>query len=1187
MFSTSSRPFGRAFLLACLALLLAPLGAFAATVVDRDEYSTTVDAGGGKLKTSLSSEPVNYQTDSGAWKPIDTSLETQSDGDLHPGAVDGDVAIPDSLTQPIELEHDGGTVSFRLLGAEGSADVDDDTASFDGALQGVDASYATRADGVKETLTLATPFSPHAFAYDLRASSAWSAAIEDGDVVLKDASGVERYRISAPLAWDSAADPSFTNALDLSVSKVSDGRWRVTLRVDEAWLTSVDRSYPVSVDPDFTWANGTTHFHGAQDCYLASLAQANYTFCAAAYLTTGYYNRAYNSLLKFDIASAIPSGATVSGATFKAYAPPASPKAPANHSLHTVTSDWDSNATWNNRKTGVPWTTAGGDISTNPAYTSAATSVSTNPAWYSWTAPTATVQGWVNGSLPNYGFLLSTDSPTGCCSYVFASTEASTGSQFPADSTQWPTLDVTWAPVDNVAPSAPSDVQVEDYDPVSRVSSVYFTAGVDAAPSGVTPSGVAYSEARVSTNGGAYTGWSHVSDGNLDVIDVGDQDQFTVQVRTVDNAGNVSATAVQAFSSPYPADEEPSIDAEAAADFASDYGVTLAQATAWLQTQDASIDGLQELEGTSAFSSVSDLWFDNESRVTHVQVIDHNADAAINSAISDNGPASGASIVIDQVPYRRSQLDTAASDLGSALGDLEASGQLEVLLKTQMSGLAVVRESGMSTADQSRVTAAIAGLSVPATVTVIANVPNPDDANDAAVSAGSSDTCHTVQESADLAQANLEFPGERFDWSQCNGKIRGGVGISKGPGSPVDGQGDGSCTSAFTARSNDKKTPYLLTAGHCFTEKGSHDPSNAWKNVTWYQLPFTLLGKPGPLAFKNSAKDLTDAGAIKLSVDKLSNVVYKRGKKALSKIKGVAHIKDFDMSRGTMVCMLGGRTGRHHCRPVLDTYAGSAGDGVDTTDDTKRRHQILIDSCYSRPGDSGAAIITKHHAKAAAINKGHTSESPFDKGVAITGTNPNTAYLDFLEQTYGHSLARCPGSTAAHPIRGIERATPADEAAKDLGVKILTKPWSNPKAAAASVTNDERVSITWDRPVDVDLHLWDDQGNHAFYSTPGAIPTADLSSDIIAGFGPETFVERTNTGRHYTIGLCYYSGFPSTTVTVEITDPDGSTREIEQYLPSQGNAVIIGGTPTAGVTYTPAPGWCSRPNQGGGGNNNT
>lgn len=446
----------RTFYLTLLCVVFAvPAAVSAAPVVDRSEFTTTRQLPDGKLSTAVSPQPLNFQTESGAWKPVDLALEAAGNGAVSPAAVDGDIVIPDGLSSPIVVEHDGREASIRLKGASGDAEVDDATAVFDDALPGVDVQYEATASGVKERLVLASAEAPVVFAYDVRAGEAWSAAVDSlNQVVLRDGGGVERYRLTAPLAWDSAEDPSFTNDLRLAVSKVSDGRWTVTLRPDLAWLRDPARVFPVTLDPDFSWSNGTTTFNGATDTYLASGDKANSVFSASSYLQTGHFNRTYRTLVRFNVAAAIPSNAVVSGSTFKAYAPPATPKSLASHSLRTVTAEWDANANWNRRKVGVPWTTLGGEVSSNSAYTSASTNVQTNPGWYSWTAPVATVQGWVAGTLPNYGFQLTTDSgaPSGNA-YVWASTEASMSSDFPADATKRPILEVTWSVPDTTAPA--------------------------------------------------------------------------------------------------------------------------------------------------------------------------------------------------------------------------------------------------------------------------------------------------------------------------------------------------------------------------------------------------------------------------------------------------------------------------------------------------------------------------------------------------------------------------------------------------------------------------------------------------------------------------------------------------------------------------------------------------------------
>ena len=79
-------------------------------------------------------------------------------------------------------------------------------------------------------------------------------------------------------------------------------------------------------------------------------------------------------------------------------------------------------------------------------------------------------------------------------------------------------------------------------------------------------------------------------------------------------------------------------------------------------------------------------------------------------------------------------------------------------------------------------------------------------------------------------------------------------------------------------------------------------------------------------------------------------------------------------------------------------------------------------------------------------------------------------------------------------------------------------------AMAAPALSAERATLTWDTDqTDVDLHIWDASGYHAWYGDQDDIPDGELSTDIIYGFGPETFEEFTGSeGGAYTYGVCYF-----------------------------------------------------------------
>lgn len=804
-----SRPLGRALALAVSTMSIASASASAATVVDRDELWTTVDAGGGKLKTTLSSEPLNYRTHSGVWRPVDTDLEQRSDGTVGPQSVDGDVAIPESLGQPLEFEHDGRTASLRLLGASGSADVNGAEASFDSALPGVDVSYVARPHGVKETLTLATPLADRVFIYELRGSASWSAVMDRGDVVLKDSAGTIRYRVSAPLAWDSAADPSFTNALALSVSKLADGRWRVTLRPDEAWMLDTARVYPVSIDPDFSWSDGTTHFNGAQDCYLSGYTQANNTFCAQTYLQTGWYNRPYRSIFKFDIAAAIPTNATVNSAVFKAYAPPATPHIAMGHSLHTITSDWDSTATWNNRKTGTPWNTSGGggDISTNPAHSSSSTSVQNYPAWYSWNAPLATVQGWVNGSLPNYGFMLRSDN-TGNIgnAYAWASTESSTSSQFPADSDKWPTLDVTWSATlatDSTPPSPPSRLELKPFDEVSKTAWLAWQPGTDEGPQA---SGFDRTEVRVKNGSYPFTDWSPTgTDANFQVVDIESGDTLVVEARSFDAAGNASSTASESF---VVTSGEPSaaFDAMASAMLVEDYGFTPSEANTWLDIQALASDFDDQIQwpgNSTAATHYAGLWFDTATRKVHINITASSGQAEMGAMVNEFGLANA--VVYDVVTATREQLESRAIAAQSALDADISADWVEVSYDLGPPSVNFEVASDASQAVRDRAAAEAAVGSVPTTVAITSDPHAPP-----------------VEQRCDRAVVLLPAVDQSFEKSVCDPPLRGGTVLF---GSVLS-----ACTAGFVVKSNDDDRKFILTAGHCLNGSRGTDVSTAGTN---------------------------------------------------------------------------------------------------------------------------------------------------------------------------------------------------------------------------------------------------------------------------------------------------------------------------------------------------------------------
>jgi hypothetical protein len=91
-----------------------------------------------------------------------------------------------------------------------------------------------------------------------------------------------------------------------------------------------------------------------------------------------------------------------------------------------------------------------------------------------------------------------------------------------------------------------------------------------------------------------------------------------------------------------------------------------------------------------------------------------------------------------------------------------------------------------------------------------------------------------------------------------------------------------------------------------------------------------------------------------------------------------------------------------------------------------------------------------------------------------------------------------------------------------------------------------RFVLTWETDAnDVDFHITDAKGNHAFYSSPALATGGRLYADVTTGYGPECFTIRAPKGHRagpYTLQANYYSRGPMGygMGKLEIIDHDGA-----------------------------------------------
>jgi tetratricopeptide (TPR) repeat protein len=168
--------------------------------------------------------------------------------------------------------------------------------------------------------------------------------------------------------------------------------------------------------------------------------------------------------------------------------------------------------------------------------------------------------------------------------------------------------------------------------------------------------------------------------------------------------------------------------------------------------------------------------------------------------------------------------------------------------------------------------------------------------------------------------------------------------------------------------------------------------------------------------------------------------------------------------------------------------------------------------------------------------------------------------------------------------KGLERRYPAGRFAgfervlqEDLG--LLAAAWLRAEPARRAEVLDRlrahgariesepslRFVLTWETDAnDVDLHVYDRHGGHAFYRYPALPSGGELYADVTTGYGPECFAVHTPAGRGaapYHLRVHYYSRGPMGygMGTVQVIRHDGEGRlaiEPRPFVVMADNAMV-------------------------------
>jgi hypothetical protein len=163
--------------------------------------------------------------------------------------------------------------------------------TFNGVRDGVDVQYETVVDGLKESLILNKPVDGNKFVFNINAEGAKPESIGTNlySNYFTDSEGNFLFAFVKPFAVD--ANGARTDHLVLTISKNEiENTYQASVDVNEEWLNSPDRAYPINIDPTITY----------NAVYLGTYGQHNrtaYTYAFDPYPNT---NRLHNQELASD-----------------------------------------------------------------------------------------------------------------------------------------------------------------------------------------------------------------------------------------------------------------------------------------------------------------------------------------------------------------------------------------------------------------------------------------------------------------------------------------------------------------------------------------------------------------------------------------------------------------------------------------------------------------------------------------------------------------------------------------------------------------------------------------------------------------------------------------------------------------------------------------------------------------------
>ena len=234
-------------------------------------------------------EPVHYKDSKGKWVEYNNTLSEDKTaspdeaGDSSYTNKSSDISVNLSnkakSKNMISLQSDGYKISWGYDNAgKSKADVKKNNEKTSGndkfttlknittetlykdVFSDVDLQYFVTTTGIKENIILKSAKAQNEFTLNYKIPNLTAKQKDDKTITLSNKDGKEIYTISAPYMYD--ANGSSSTQMKIEIVKQKGSNLQVKLTADYAFIHTIGRAFPVTIDPEITTKTGSQLYYG-------------------------------------------------------------------------------------------------------------------------------------------------------------------------------------------------------------------------------------------------------------------------------------------------------------------------------------------------------------------------------------------------------------------------------------------------------------------------------------------------------------------------------------------------------------------------------------------------------------------------------------------------------------------------------------------------------------------------------------------------------------------------------------------------------------------------------------------------------------------------------------------------------------------------------------------------------------